>query len=67
MLSGLLLNFANTHAGEPPPVERRLTDAQWREDLDTVVALLEAHHPNPCYLVGRDRIAALTGPAKGGD
>ena len=48
-------------------MERRLTDAQWRKDLDTVVALLEAHRPNPYHLVGRGRIAALTGPAKGGD
>jgi hypothetical protein len=54
----LLLNVAGTFAGEPKPVERRLTDTQWRADLDTVVALLEDHHPNPYQQVGRERFQA---------
>ncbi|MGQ0586505.1 MAG: S41 family peptidase [Gammaproteobacteria bacterium] len=36
---------------------RRLTDAQWRADLDEVVQLLEHHHPNPYHEVGRERFA----------
>jgi hypothetical protein len=46
LAAALLLISVNLDADLSEQTPRRLTDAQWQDDVNTVVTLLEAHHPN---------------------
>jgi hypothetical protein len=53
LAAALLLISVNLDADLSEQTPRRLTDAQWQDDVNTVVTLLEAHHPNLYQQISR--------------